>query len=61
MSHVARKWAPECFRVAGAIDISCLTAFFHRLLLLVDHSNLSTLNLADFKINQQRQEQNKSQ
>ena len=56
MSHVAHKWAPKCFRVAGAINISCLTAFFRRLLLLMHHPRLSTLDLANLKINQQGQE-----
>jgi len=59
MSHVAHKWAPECFRVAAAIDISCLTALFRRLLLLVHHLNLVALDLSNLKINQKGQEQNK--
>ena len=59
MSHVAHKWAPERFRFAGAINISCLKAFFRRVLLFVHHPSLLTLNLANFQVNQQRQEQDK--
>ena len=61
MSHIVHKWARKCFRVAGTMNISCLRAFFRRLLLLVHDPNLSTLNLANLKINQQRQEQNKNE
>ena len=56
MSHVAHKWAPNCFRVAGAMNISCLTAFFRRLFFLVHHPSLPILNLSNLKINQQSQE-----
>jgi hypothetical protein len=60
MSHVAHKWAPKCFLVAGGtINISCLTAFSRRLLFPLHHPSLPTLNLSNLKINQQGQDQNK--
>src|SRR5438045_8366003 len=61
MSHVAHEWALECFGLARAIHISCLTTFLRRLFFLVHHPSLPTLNLANLKIDKQRQEQNKYQ